>query len=922
MKSWIAGVLVVLLSVKYGWCDDSQLPSYRLPRDVIPQHYDLQVLTHLDQHTNYTFKGIVNIQLIAKKYATSITLHSKDLTIDEEFIKVTSLDNKTQHNVVNVTYVKSDDFLVLSVDRELEQGSQYLLTIPFGGNLQESLVGFYRSSYKSSTSKEKKWIATTQFEAIYARRAFPCFDEPSMKATFTVTLGRKNGLTSISNMPLETTTDIPNMPGWEWDRFQKSVPMSTYLLAYIVFDFDYVESPKSNNNVVFKIWARAEAINQTQYASQVGPKVLSYFEEYYDVPYPLPKQDMVAIPDFNAGAMENWGIITYRETALLYSETASSSISKSRVAEVIAHELAHQWFGNLVTMKWWTDLWLNEGFATYMATLGVNHVEPEWNVLQEESALNLVEVFKLDALDNSHPVSVPIGDPSEIDQIFDVISYKKGSAIIRMMNLFLGVNVFKEGVSNYLKKYKYTNAEQDDLWQSLTDAGHKAGSLPKSYTVKVIMDSWTKQTGYPLITVQRDYSTNTANVSQVRYRSKEASQRSSEPYWWVPLSYWASDSPKPTSQSPNTWLEGVKSQSIDMPSMDHWVLFNIDMAGVYRVNYDEHNWDLLTSALSKPHHSNIGEMNRFQLITDAMALAWTKQLTYKSALTLLNYLKMEESYLPWKAALTSLGHIQRILLRSSNYGILKAYLRQILSPLYTKMGGLGNIEVSNTNKLDLIKHKILITSWACRVDVSDCRKRGENWYKEWMAESDPSINNPIPKDFRGIAYCVGVAEGGEEEWEFLWKRYIESNVASDKEKMLGGLTCSKDVWLLKRLLDTSINKDGEIRKQDSSTAFGLISGSSIGYYVARDFLYSRIHDIAKYHKGHLSILGRYLKNIASQISTRYELKQLTTWVEENKEILKDALLAVKQSLEYVSTTIDLMDDHNTNIIDSLRDLTN
>lgn len=226
---------------------------------------------------------------------------------------------------------------------------------------------------------------------------------------------------------------------------------------------------------------------------------------------------MVAMPDFNAGAMENWGLITYRETALLYDPKVSSTTSQHSISSTICHELAHQWFGNLVTMKWWTDLWLNEGFATYMAGLGVHHLFPQWNSLQEEAADNLLSVYAFDALKNSHPVSVTVGNPNEIDEIFDTISYKKGSTIIRMMGLFLGQSTLQKGVSNYLKKHKYNNAEQDDLWQSLTEQAHSDGVLGKELTVKTIMDTWTLQTGYPLVTVKRNYDDHSVEISQVRH---------------------------------------------------------------------------------------------------------------------------------------------------------------------------------------------------------------------------------------------------------------------------------------------------------------------------------------------------------------------------------------------------------------------
>lgn len=251
-----------------------------------------------------------------------------------------------------------------------------------------------------------------------------------MKATFDISLGHHKQYIALSNMPMNRSEPMATITDWVMDHFTTTVPMSTYLVAYTVNDFEYRESmTKMDGDVVFKIWARRDAIDQVDYARDVGPRVTRFYEEYFAEKFPLPKIDMIAIPDFSAGAMENWGLITYRETALLYHPNISTASNKHRVASVIAHELAHQWFGNLVTMKWWTDLWLNEGFATYVASLGVEYLHPEWHSLEEESVDNTLGIFKFDALTSSHPVSVEIGHPNQISQIFDAISYEKGSTV-------------------------------------------------------------------------------------------------------------------------------------------------------------------------------------------------------------------------------------------------------------------------------------------------------------------------------------------------------------------------------------------------------------------------------------------------------------------------------------------------------------
>uniref|UniRef100_A0A2S2QD74 Aminopeptidase N n=1 Tax=Sipha flava TaxID=143950 RepID=A0A2S2QD74_9HEMI len=363
--------VALFLVLGAAFARSQEVPEYRLPTTFKPISYRLDVTTHLEN--KFTFEGVVDIKITCLKATNTVVLHSNNLNIDTKGVAVSDGGGKVVP-VTGVGFVTKTELMHVKCAEKFKPGNEYVLTVPFMGNITDDLVGYYRSSYVDKETNQTRWLAVTQFEPADARRAFPCFDEPALKATFKIRLGRRKHLTSVSNMRLLKSTPMPSNPDYVIDEFEESVPMSTYLVAYMVSDFAYVESKNPEEEVKFRIVARKDAIGQTELAKNAGPLVLKYYEDYFDEKFPLSKQDMVAIPDFSAGAMENWGLVTYRETALLIDPNVATIDNIHRVAEVIAHELAHQWFGNLVTMKWWTDLWLNEGFATYVAARGVDYV--------------------------------------------------------------------------------------------------------------------------------------------------------------------------------------------------------------------------------------------------------------------------------------------------------------------------------------------------------------------------------------------------------------------------------------------------------------------------------------------------------------------------------------------------------------------
>jgi len=878
----------------------AKVTDVRLPTHLIPELYTIH-LTPFIIPDNFTIRGYVEIEMRCTQAANNVTLHLADIIVNNDTVRMEEKVTGKEIVIMSHSYDKDREFYISHLAESLKPENVYTIKIEYTAKLQDNLKGFYRSKYVDPITNKEEYIAVTQFQATDARRAFPCFDEPAMKAKYKVSLGRLKSMRSISNMPIEM--EGVNMKGTEeyvWDRYQESVKMSTYLVAFVVSKFDYRETTRADNGVRFRIWSQPSALDQTEYAREIGPAILKFFEDYFQVKFPLPKQDMIAIPDFAAGAMENWGLITYRETALLFKEGVSAATNKQRIAIVVSHELAHQWFGNLVTPSWWTDLWLNEGFASYVEYLGVEHAQPQLKLLEQFVVYDMQDVFKIDALESSHPISIPVKHPDEISEIFDRISYGKGASIIRMMDKFLTTETFRQGLANYLTELQFEAATQDDLWRHLTRQGHKDGTLPMTMDIKTIMDTWTLQMGFPVITVTRDYNSNTATISQKRFlvtsSSKDKKKKEGEPAyrWWVPLTYTGVNGDFNNTNT-REWLEEKQQskQVTGLPERDTAVVFNIQQTGYYRVNYDQRNWELLAQQLDRDHTS-IHVINRAQIMDDSLNLAKSGLLEYRTALSLTSYLAREVEYIPWSAALSGLSHLNKMLKRTSAYGEFKRYMLRLIEPIYTK---LGFTEKEEDTHLDILLRKKAV-HWACSMGNQDCKQKASDKFSNWMESSDPDGEgqNPVSVNLKFETYCNAIADGGEKEWEFGWNRYTQSQVASEKSTILSSLGCTKEVWLLNRFLNMSLTENSGVRKQDGSSVIGGVARNTVGRYLAFDFIQDKWPKVKSYYPSAFSLSG-IMKNTMGNRNTAHEVGELKSFEEKYRADLGSAQRAVSQAVE-------------------------
>uniref|UniRef100_A0A6Q2YJP5 Aminopeptidase n=1 Tax=Esox lucius TaxID=8010 RepID=A0A6Q2YJP5_ESOLU len=851
---------------------------YRLPDSLSPVSYNITLWPRLEASRStglYIFTGRSAVVFECKKPTDLILIHSNKLNltlINGHHARLTGLDGATPPNIKDSWLQPVTQFLVIQLDGRLQAGNRYELYSDFTGELADDLGGFYRSEY--FVGEIKKVVATTQMQPTHARKAFPCFDEPAMKAVFHMTLLHPHGTVALANgMNVVDGQDVTQT------SFQATPIMSTYLLAFVVSEFDFIRSPEGEK-VLIRIWARKQAIEEGQgdYALEKTGPILEFFEKYYTTDYPLNKSDQIALPDFSAGAMENWGLITYRETALLFNNASSSNADKEWIATVISHELAHMWFGNLVTMRWWNDLWLNEGFATYVSYLGANSAEPTWNYTDLIVMKEVYKVMSVDALASSHPLSTKEQDimqPAQISELFDSITYSKGAAILRMLSEFLTEPVFARGLSVSIFRYKICVFIAPDL------------ELPAS--IEVIMNRWILQMGFPLVSID----TTNGHITQNHFLLDPESvvDRPSEFHSALYLIDDASS------------LYSDTHPPLKMIGSD-WVLANTKVSGFFRVNYDTANWERLLTQLSTNHEVtfNVRLMN----FPNILCPSWTISLALRTTL----YLQKEREYMPWEMADRNLGYFFLMFDRSEVYGPMRAYLRKQVMPLFNHFQAItANWTKIPDNHLDQYT-QVRAISLACSSGVPVCEALMTSWFQAWMKTPE---KNPIHPNLRQTVYCGALAAGGVEEWNFAWKMYKEAPIASEAEKLMYGLTCTREPWLIQRYLTYCLDPE-KIRKQDATFTMVYIAGNVVGQSLVWDFVRANWNYIYNdYGSGSFSF-GRLIEGITRRFSSEFELKQLQQFIKENSDQgLGSASQAVEQALERTKANIKWVAENKADV---------
>ena len=762
-----------------------KVTTHRLPETVRPEKYTIELRPDL---SGFTFRGEEAIAIRVVQPVNVIVLNASDLEVTDA-----TLQGRGGRVVraAKIDQVKGTQRLSLTFGTLIPKGAA-TLGLTFTGILNDELAGFYRSRYTMANGTEG-YMAATQFESTDARRAFPCWDEPAAKATFELSLVVPNGMAAVSNTPIVQEKDLGD--GTRLVRFAETPRMAPYLLAFVLGPLDSMKGATREGTKI-GVWALPDRIAHGRWGLEESIRVLESLNEYYGIPYPLEKLDHIALQDFAAGAMENWGAITYRERILLFDPAASSAQTRQSIASVIAHETAHMWFGDLVTMAWWDDLWLNESFATWMGTKTVSSLHPEWQMWTQFLDLETASGLALDGLRNSHPIEVPVKDPAEIKEIFDEISYSKGASILRMLEQFLGEAPFRRGLRKYLRAHSYGNARTEDLWRALQAASGQP--------VRALMGTWTRQTGFPLldVTVSRTDGDARVTLSQSRFLYGHILRASKEKTRWkVPVHVTRAGQKKAVSF---LMEKGTASRSLGRSrrsSNEDWIKVNAGQSGFYRVNYPRDEWDRLRRAVAS---RELETRDRIGLQNDAHALMRAGYLSAATFLELTSQYRNEDDATAWRLIADSLQDFETLIADERYLARFDSYGRNLFGAAGERSGwdpkpGEGHLDaLKRTTVLSRLGH------YADRDALDQASKLFARYLK------DPASLHP---DLRGVVYALVAQEADEATYETLWGLEEKAALQEEKVRLLIALTCPRDKRLLKETLRRSLTD--AVRSQDA-----------------------------------------------------------------------------------------------------------
>ncbi|MFZ0317919.1 MAG: M1 family metallopeptidase [Candidatus Sulfotelmatobacter sp.] len=850
MKRILAVLIFASIAVSFA-------AAQRLPEVAVPENYKLLFTPNLE---NATFEGEETISIRILKPTSEITLNAADITFADVTIRSGSSIQKAK-----VAPEKDKEMVVLAVEKQLSAGPA-TIHITYSGILNDEMRGFYLGK-----DDQGRKYAATQFEATDARRAFPSFDEPAYKATFDITAIADKGQVAISNQKM--LSDTPGPGDKHTVRFATTAKLSSYLAALVVGNFEYIEGEA--DGVPIRVYSTPGKKEMDKFALETAEHVLSYYDKYFNIKYPYGKLDLVGIPDFSAGAMENAGCITFREILLQIDEKHGSGELKKEIASVIAHEMAHQWFGDLVTMQWWDDIWLNEGFATWMSSKPIEHWKPEWNfnlddVTQTDDTLNL------DSLANTRPIHQAAETPAQITALFDGIAYGKAAAVLRMLESYLGEETFRAGVNAYIQQHQYANATAADFW----DAQTKTSTKP----VNQIMPTFVTQAGVPIVEVKSQCSGNSTTVSLEQrryYYDREKFQATNDQVWEIPICLKSS-----SGSAQKCELLTKKHEAVTVAGCSTWVLGNAGAGGYYRVGYQPD----AVRALARDAENKLSPAERIAMLADIWASVRVGSESVGDYLALAKGLAGDRNRAVVEDILGRLDYIGRYLVTDGDRDSYRLWLREYLSPILKDVGMQAKPDDSDEQKA-LRAHVFN----ALGFDARD---------PEVMAQAhklaDQALENPasVDRGLAGSALHVAALTGDQGFYDKLMVAL--KNPKSPEEYYLDLYTLPRfgDPKLLEETLNYAISP--EVRSQDALGVIRRVMNNPAGQALAWDFVRQHWSEVAKSGGPFASaeVVGA-----TDSFCTAHMRDEVTDFYTAHK--IEGAERTYRQSIERINNCVDL-----------------
>ncbi len=826
-----------------------------LPKTVVPSHYAIYLRPNLEK---FTTRGSETVDIEVLKPVKEIVLNAAEMEVTRATLsdlKATNANDVALKRRLNL----GKETVTLKSPKEIKPG-KYRLSLEFTGQIGEQAQGLFYVNYAAPSGK--KVMLGTQMEPSDARRMFPCWDEPVYRAIYELTVVLPQKHKAISNMPIERETRLAG--GLKEVKFARTPPMASYLVALVSGEFDELQD--ESDGVRLRVIATEGKSEQGRYALQAAKGLLAYYDEYFGIKYPLPKLDLIAIPGGFSGAMENWGAITFNESILLFDPKTSSQQTKRDIFVTVAHEMSHQWFGNLVTTAWWNNLWLNEGFASWMEVKATDHFNPDWQMWLS-AALDKAAVMSGDAHSTTHPIQQQVGNESEANDAFDSITYQKGGAFLRMLEDYLGEEEFRKGVHRYLSAHQYSNATTADLWEAL----EKVSGKP----VHKISAGWTEQPGLPVVNVKTDCVNGQQVVSLEQERFTVLDPHARPLLWKIPVALMDAAGPKAASHV----LLQDKSASTNFGDCDGIIKANAGDAGYYRVSYAPAPFSRLLARITQ-----LPDADRLNLLNDEWAMVEANRTSATNYFSLVKSLRHDQVFAIWDQILSTLFLIDDLEQNRPERAAFQEYARRLLRPQLQRLGWEPRAGEPSTDAL--LRTRIIgaLGHYGDKAVVAEAKARFENF-----------ITNPetLPADLRPPVFKIAGRYSDKKTYEQLHELARNAKGTEERQLYYSAMADALDTELATATLTLSLTN--ETVPQEATELVIQVGANGEHKELAWEFV--KQHKTELLAKVDSSERNNYVPSVLSSFSDTSRADELEAYVKKN--VSEDAMIKAREGAEAI-----------------------